>query len=94
MTGGHIEVSMLMDSTVTNYTKEGVEGATFKMTNVSFNATYDFNLFSVFRCLVGGWTMTGEKDRVKLISPCTINIITFDLVVQTPKGVVYATIQY
>ncbi len=53
MTGGHVEVSMLMDFTVTNYTKEGVEGADFKMTNVSFNAPYNFNLFSVSRCFIG-----------------------------------------
>jgi hypothetical protein len=54
MTGGCVEVLMLMDVTVTNKTKEGVEGATFKMTDVSFNAAYNFNLLSVSRCLVGG----------------------------------------
>lgn len=92
MTGGHVEVLMLMDFTVTNYTKEGVEGATFKMTEVSFNATYNFNLFSVSRCLVGGWTMTGAKDQVKLISPCNTKSIIFDIVVRTAKGAVYATV--
>ena len=73
-----------------HYTKEGVEGDTFKMTDVSYNASYNFNLFSVSRCLVGGWTMTGEKDHVKLITPCGTKSITFDLVVQTHKGTVYA----
>ncbi len=92
MTGGHVEISMLMDFTVTNYMKEGVEGATFKMTNVSFNASYNFNLFSVPRCLVGGWTMTSEKDHDKLITPHGTKNIMFDRVVQTPKGTVYATI--
>ncbi len=44
MTGGHVEVSLLMDFSVTHYTKEGVEGNTFKMTDVSFNPAYNFNL--------------------------------------------------
>ena len=92
MTRGHVEVLLLMDVTVTAYTKEGVEGATFKMTDVSFNAAYNFNLFSVSRCLVGGWTMPGSKDHVKLISPCNTKNIMFDIVVQTPKGEVYATV--
>ena len=42
MIGGHVEVSMLMDFTVTNYTKAGMEGATFKMTG-----QFQCNLFSV-----------------------------------------------
>ena len=84
MTGGHVEVSLLMDFTVTHYTKEGVEGDTFKMTDVSYNASYNFNLFSVSRCLVNGWTMTGAKDHVKLVSPCNTKSIVFDLVVRTP----------
>eukprot|EP00804_Cyclotella_cryptica_P006706 CCRYP_008640-RA/>CCRYP_008640-RA protein AED:0.60 eAED:-0.00 QI:0/0/0/0.2/1/1/5/0/1261 len=92
MTGGQVGVSKLMDFTVTNYTKNGKEGATFKMTDVSYNAQYNFNLFSVSRCLVGGWSLTGEKDHVKIIAPCGTKSITFDLVVKTPKGAVYATV--
>ena len=30
MTGGHVEVSVLVDFTVAHYTKEGLEGDTFK----------------------------------------------------------------
>ena len=81
MTGGHFEVSLLMDFTVTHYTKKGVEGDTFKMTNVSNNASYNFNLFSLSRCLVNGWTVTGDKNHVKLVSPCNTKSIMFDLVV-------------
>ena len=92
MTGGHFEVSLLMDFTVTHYTKKGVEGDTFKMTNVSNNASYNFNLFSLSRCLVNGWTVTGDKNHVKLVSPCVTKSIMFDLVVQTPKGAVYVTV--
>eukprot|EP00804_Cyclotella_cryptica_P028830 CCRYP_019720-RA/>CCRYP_019720-RA protein AED:0.58 eAED:0.63 QI:0/0/0/0.5/1/1/4/0/888 len=92
MTGGQVGVSKLMDFTVTNYKKNGKEGATFKMTDVSYNAQYNFNLFSVSRCLVGGWSLTGEKDQVKIIAPCVTKSITFDLVVKTPKGAVYATV--
>ena len=81
-----------MAFTVTHYTKEGVEGNTFKMTNVSFNASYNFNLFSVSICLVNGWTMTSNKTHVKLVSPCNIKSIIFDLVARTPKGTVYAMV--
>ena len=42
MTGSHVEVLLLMDFLVTHYTKEGEEGNTFKMTDVSI----------VSRCLV------------------------------------------
>ena len=80
MTGGHVEVSLLMDFTVTHYTKEGVEGDTFKMTDVSYNASYNFNLFSVSRCLVNEWTVTGDKSHVKLVSPCNTKSIIIDLV--------------
>jgi len=66
---------------VTHYTKEGVEGDTSKMTNVSYNASYNFNLFSVARCLVNGWAMTGDKNHGKLVSPCNTNSIKFDLFV-------------
>jgi hypothetical protein len=69
MTGVYVEVSLLMDFTVTHYTKEGIEGNTFKMTEVSYNASYSFNLFSVSRCLMNVWTMTGAMDCVKLVSP-------------------------
>ena len=62
------------------------------MTDVSYNASYNFNLFSVSRCLVNGWTVTGDKTHVKLVSPCNTKSILFDLVVQTPKGAVYATV--
>ena len=92
MTGGHVEVSLLMDFTVTHYTKDGVEGNTFKMTDVSYNASYNFNLFSVSRCLVNGWTVTGDKTHVKLVSPCNTKSIILDLVVRTPKGAVHATV--
>ncbi len=34
----------------------------------------------------------GVKDQVKLISPCNTKSITFDIVVRTPKGAVYATV--
>jgi hypothetical protein len=54
MTGGRVELSLLIDFMVMHYTKEGVEGDTFKMTDVSYNACYNFNLFSVFRCLMNG----------------------------------------
>jgi hypothetical protein len=62
------------------------------MTNVSYNASYNFNLFSVSRCLMNGWTATGDKNHVKLVSPCNTKSMMFDLVVQTPKGAVYATV--
>ena len=83
MTGGHVEVSLLMDFTVTHYTKEGVEGDTFKMTDVSYNASYNFNLFSVSRCLVNGWTVTGAIDHIKLVSPCN-TILTVTLRLEMP----------
>ena len=92
MTGGHVEVSMLMDFMVTHCTKEGVEGSTFKMTDVSYNASYNFNLFSLSRCLVNGWTITSAKDHVKLVSPDHTKSILFDLIVRTPKGAVFTTV--
>jgi hypothetical protein len=63
MTSGHIEISPLMDVTMTHDTKEGVEGDTFKITNVRCNGSYNCNLFRVSRCRVNDWTVTGAMDQ-------------------------------
>ena len=44
MTSGHVEVSLLMDFMMMHYSKEGLEGNTFTMTDVSYNVLYIFIL--------------------------------------------------
>ena len=44
------------------------------------------------RCLDNGWTITGAKDHLKLVSPDNTKSILFDLVVSIPKGAVFATV--
>jgi hypothetical protein len=64
MTGNGIEVSC-----TTQYSKTGHIKESFKPTNVSYNAKFNFNLFSVSRCLINGWTLNGSSEYIQLISP-------------------------
>jgi hypothetical protein len=41
------------------------------------------------RCLVNDLIVTGADDQLKLLCPCATKCITFNIVVQTPKGAVY-----
>ena len=91
MTGESVNSNQVMDFVMTQYSKSGAQGGRFRITDVSFNPKFNFNLFSAARCLNQGWTMTGCKKDITLISPCGSHKIVFDIVVQTPKGAIYAT---
>ena len=92
MTGSGVSANKMMDFVMTQYSKSGAEGVTFRLTDVSHNEKFNFNLFSAARCLKNGWTMEGGKECIKLISPDGSHNIIFDIVVQTAKGAVFATI--
>ena len=92
MTGEGVKSSVLMDFMMTHYSKTGEEGETFKLTDVSYNPKYNFNLFSAARCLMQGWSMQGDKESITLVSADGKHKIKFDLVVRTPKGAVFATV--
>ena len=47
----------------------------------------NFNLFSIGRCLVNGWKLSGDSNHV-LISKNGVEI-KFDIKIRTKKGVLY-----
>jgi hypothetical protein len=91
MTGESVSSNQVMDFVMTQYSKTGAQGGRFRITGVSFNPKFNFNLFSAARCLSQGWTMYGSKKDITLTSPCGTHKIVFDIVVHTPKGAIFAT---
>jgi hypothetical protein len=91
MTGESVSSNQVMDFVMTQYSKTGAQGGRFRITDVSFNPKFNFNLFSAARCLSQGWTMSGSKKDITLTSPCGTHKIVFDIVVHTPKGAIFAT---
>jgi hypothetical protein len=91
MTGEGTVSSTTMDFVVTQYSKSGVENATFKLTDVSYNKKFNYNLFSAARCLKNGWTMSGSDQGIILNSKDGKTSLMFDIVIQTRKGLIFAT---
>jgi hypothetical protein len=90
MTGEAISSSSLVDIQMTACNKTGQIKGTVKMTDVSYILEYNFNMFSLSRCLQSGWKMTGGKSFIKAISPDGKQEILFNIVIQTPQGAIYA----
>eukprot|EP00956_Cyclotella_meneghiniana_P009199 scaffold12643_cov136-Cyclotella_meneghiniana.AAC.2 len=66
MTGAAVK-NAVMDLKLTQYSKVGViRGETFKLTDVSYSKSFQYNLFSPARLLVKGWEMTGNSDHMRL----------------------------
>jgi hypothetical protein len=60
------------------------------MTDVSVNKEYNFNLLSLTRLLRNGWNITRGDETGIVIENEEGNRITFDIVVLTAKGAIFA----
>ena len=68
--------------------KQGKKVAKAKMTEVTVLPQGIFNLFSISRMQGEGWILGGDKEAVWITKGKSK--LTFDIVVKTPKGRVYA----
>jgi hypothetical protein len=68
--------------------KHGNEQGLAKLTDVMLLPTGKFNLFSVTKLLKEGWKLNGDLKKMCLVKG--EKTITFDIVIPTPKGVLFA----
>ena len=71
-------------------TKDGTVGMKATLTEVNFNETNNFNLMSLTRLLMRGWSIeTGDETGI-YISDGDGNKVAFDIVIPTTRGAVFA----
>ena len=59
------------------------------LTDVSYNKGLNFNLYSLRRMLVNGWTVTsGDANGITIRKG--ENVINFDIVIPRPRGAIFA----
>ena len=69
--------------------KDGSPGMKAVLTEVSYNKGLNFNLFSLTRMLVNGWTVTsGDANGITIRKG--ENVINFDIVIPTSRGAIFA----
>ena len=61
------------------------------LTDVGYNPNMNYNLFSLSRMLVNGWSITDGSAKGISIGDSEGNVIHFDIVVKTPRGAIFAT---
>jgi hypothetical protein len=73
----------------TLYDQYGEAQSTAMLKNVTYSKDNAFNLVSIPQLLMKGWKLQGETDSISVTSPAGQSI-TFDIVIPTKKGRVYA----
>jgi len=69
--------------------KEGNELQDAVLSHVKYVPSGQFNLFSLTKRMKAGWTLSRNKEMIKLTSPDGKQNIAFDIKVSTPEGVIY-----
>ena len=69
--------------------KNGYQKSSVILKDVNVVPTSAFNLFSVSKLLKNGWNLSGTKESLVLSKGKSS--VTFDIVINTPKGMIYAT---
>ena len=72
--------------------KFGNTQGVFQLQGVQYNPHYNFNLFSISKCMRQGWTVTGNASGMVLTSPDKKSKLVFDIVIPTPKGCIFASL--
>jgi hypothetical protein len=90
ITGPAIAAESKMDLPSIVCDRFGQEQSRVTLTNVSCRKGNNFNLFSVGRCLINGWSLSGRSEELVLTKGEMK--ITFDIVVRTKKGALYCVL--
>ena len=70
--------------------KDGSLGTKPTLTEVNYNDKYNFNLLSLTRLLMNGWSITrGDNTRITIESE-SVKVINFDIVILTVHGAIFA----
>ncbi len=77
-----------LDIPCVHFDKDGAQMGEVIITDVSHLPEGNFNLFSVTRLQKKGWTLTGNGDYIKLEKGK--KSLLFNIVINTPKGALYA----
>ena len=88
--GKAVEATNTMDLPGQFIGKDGSSGMKATLTDVNYNPKYNFNLLSLTRLLMNGWSITsGDKTGIK-IKNVNESEITFDIVILTVRGAIFA----
>ena len=89
--GGAVKVDKTIDISGQFVKKDGKEGIKATLTAVNYTLGKNFNVCSVTRLLIQGWSIAeGNANRI-ILRNSTGEQINFDIVVKTAKGAVFAT---
>ena len=67
---------------------QGNKKAKTILRDVAIVPTCNYNLFSITKCMTDGWTLTGGRHYLALTKERYV--IIFDIVINTPNGILYA----
>ena len=70
--------------------KDGSRTTPAVLTDVGYNPKMNYNLFSLSRMLVNGWTIVKGSAEGISIGNSEGDVIQFDIVVKTPRGAIFA----
>ena len=90
ITGPAMSVESEMDLPSIICGQYGQEQSRVTLTDVSCRKGNNFNLFSVGRCLINGWKLSGDSEGLELTKG--EKKIRFDIVVRTKKGALYCVL--
>ena len=90
ITGPAVSAESEMDLPSIVCDKHSQELCEVTLTEVSCRKGNNFNLFSVGRCLVNGWKLSGDSEGLELSKG--EKKIKFDIVVRTKKGALYCVL--
>ena len=88
--GKAVEAISTMDVPGQFIGKDGSSGMKATLMDVNYNPKYNFNLLSLTRLLMNGWRITsGDKTGIT-IKNVNESEITFDIVIPTVRGAIFA----
>jgi hypothetical protein len=86
--GAREGAAMIGDLSGIMCSKEGNEMGEATLKDVAYLPTSKFNLFSVTKLQRNGWILHGDRNQIKLTKGD--KSVVFDIVIDTPKGAIYA----